>query len=158
MIFINKFKVIKKFYIIFFVAILFFCALFNKELHADSFKINEIEISEIYDLNFNKEKVFDKAFSKAYDELISKIIISQDKKKIEKVSLSIIKSLIDSFKISNEKFFKNKYYALVNVNFNKKKTYQFFESQNIFPSVPKKIDLLTIPVIINDKKKEIVIF
>ena len=151
MIFLNKFKVLRKFYTFFFVAVLFFYTLFDKKVYANSFKINEIEISEVYDLNFNKEKVFDKAFIKAYEELISKITVSQDKKKVEETSLSEIKSLIDSFKISNEKFFDNKYSALVNVNFDKKSTHRFFETKGIFPSIAKNIDLLFIPILIDNK-------
>ena len=151
MIFLNKFKVLRKFYTFFFVAVLFFYTLFDKKVYANSFKINEIEISEVYDLNFNKEKVFDKAFIKAYEELISKITVSQDKKKVEETSLSEIKSLIDSFKISNEKFFDNKYSALVNVNFDKKSTHRFFETKGIFPSIAKNIDLLFIKILIDNK-------
>ena len=146
MTFTNKFKAIKKFYTIIFVAILFFNTLLVSKLNANVLKINDIEVSEFFYLNFNKRKVFDKAFLKAYDKLISKAIISQDRKKLEKIDLLKIKSLIDSFIISDEKFFENKYYVKVNVNFNKKNVYKYFESQNIFPALPNNLDLLILQI------------
>ncbi len=144
-----------KFIFIFFI---FFNIILISKLHANQFKINEIEISEDFNLDFNKKKVFDKAFESAFFQLISRIVVSQDIKKIEKTNLSKIKSLIDSFNISDEKFFENKYYAKFNVNFNKKNVYNYFESQNIFPSIPKKLNLLFLPVLIDNKKNEIIYF
>ena len=149
MTFTNKFKDFKKFYTIFIIIILFFNTALISNLHANSFKISEIEVSQDFNLDFNKKKVFDEAFKAAYAQLISTIITSKDKKKIEKINLSMIKSLIDSFNVSDEKFLENKYYVTINVNFNKKNTYNYFASQNIFPSIPKKLDLLVLPILIN---------
>ena len=94
MIFTNKFKYIKKFYTIIIVFIVFFNAILISKLHANSLKINGIEVKEDFNLNFNKKKVFDKAFKAAYAQLISTVITSIDKKKVEKINLSTIKSLI----------------------------------------------------------------
>ena len=153
-----KFKNIKKFYKIFIVFVIFFNTILISKLNANSFKINEIEVSEDFNLDFNKEKVFDKAFELAFFQLISTVVVSKDIEIIEKTSLSTIKSLIDSFNVSDEKFIKNKYYAKFNVNFNKKNTYNYFESKNIFPSIPKKLNLLFLPVLINSKENELVYF
>ncbi len=125
------------------------------KLHASSFEINEIEVSEDFNLNFNKKKVFDKAFETAFFQLISTVILSKDIKKVEKTSLSTIKSLIDSFDVKDEKFIENKYYAKFNVNFNKKNAYSYFESKNIFPSISKKLNLLLLPLLINVKENKI---
>ena len=38
----------------------------------------------------------------------------------------------------------------------KKNVYNFFESKNIFPSIPKKIDLLILPILINNESEEVV--
>ena len=158
MTFTNKFKELKNFYIIFIITILCFNAVLISSLHANSIKISEIEVLEDFNLNFNKEKVFDKAFKAAYSQLISTIITSKDKEKIKKIKLSTIKSLIDSFNVSDEKFFENKYYAKFNVNFNKKNTYNYFESKNIFPSIPKKLNLLILPILINKNQDEVLYF
>ena len=139
-------EIIKKFckFVIFIV--IFFNSILISKLHANSFNINEIEVSEDFNLDFNKKKVFDKAFELAFFQLISTVVLSKDIEKLENTSLSTIKSLIDSFNVSDEKFFENKYYVKVNVNFNKKNVYKYFESQNIFPALPNNLDLLKICV------------
>ena len=158
MTFTNKFKDLKKFYTIFIIIILFLNTALISNLHANSFKISEIEVSQDFNLDFNKKKVFDEAFKAAYVQLISTIITSKDKKKIEKINLSTIKSLIDSFNVSDEKFLEDRYYATINVNFNKKNTYNYFASQNIFPSIPRKLNLLVLPILINRNQDEIIYF
>ena len=158
MTFTNKFKVIKKFYTIFLVTILFFNTILVCNLNATSFKISEIEISEDFDLKFDKTKVFDKAFKLAFDQLTSIIVTTEDKKKIGDTNLSTIKSLIDSFNVDDEKFIQDKYIVKINVNFNKKNTYDYFESKNIFPSMPNKINLLALPILIDNINDEVYLF
>ena len=153
-----EFELIKKFCRFVFFIVIFFNFILISKLHANSFKINEIEVSEDFNLDFNKKKVFDKAFESAFFQLISTVVLSKDITKIENTSLSTIKSLIDSFNVSDEQFFENKYYAKFNVNFNKKNAYTYFESKNIFPSVPKKLDLLFLPLLINNKENELIYF
>ena len=139
MLFINKLNNFKNIFIIIVTSILFLNILLNLKLQAASFNITELEISEEFDLDFNKKKVFDKAFNLAFNKLTSMVITSTDKQKIKNIKLITIKNLIDSFNVNDEKFIDNKYYANFNVNFNKKNTLKFFEERNIFPSIPKKI-------------------
>ena len=134
----KKIKNLNKLYIIFFYSVLFINVIFETCLSANSFKITNLEISEPFEINFNKEKVIDKGFKVAFLELVSMITTSGDKKKIENTSLSTIKSLIDSFTMSDERFVNNEYHAKFDVDFNKKNTLKFFEHKNIFPSIPKK--------------------
>jgi len=158
MLFINKLKKFKKIYLIIITSVLFLNTFLISEIQAVSFKIPEIEISEDFDLNFNKRKVFDKAFKVAFDQLTLMITTSSYKKRLNQTNIENIKSLIDSFNISDEKFINNKYYAKFNVNFNKRKTLKFFEKNNIFPSIPKKIDVLFIPVLINSQSGKLIMF
>ena len=67
-----EFELIKKFCRFVFFIVIFFNFILISKLHANSFKINEIEVSEDFNLDFNKEKVFDKAFenSAMNDELL----------------------------------------------------------------------------------------
>ncbi len=158
MIFTYKLKNIRKLCKLFIIFSIFFNFSLISKLQANSFKINEIEVSEDFNLDFNKKKVFDKAFESAFFQLISTVIVSKDIKKIEKTNLSTIKSLIDSFNVSDERFLKDKYYAKFNVNFNKKNAYRYFGSKNIFPSIPKKLNLFFVPILINTEKNELVYF
>ena len=150
-----KFKNMIRFCKFIFIFLIFFDTILISKLHANSFKINEIEVSEDFNLDFNKKKVFDKAFETAFFQLISTLAISKDIKKLKKTSLSTIKSLIDSFNVSDEKFLANKYYAKFNVNFDKKNTYNYFESKNIFPSMPKKLNLFFLSVIVDSAAGEL---
>ena len=158
MLFINKLKKFKKIYLIIITSVLFLNTFLILELQAVSFKITDIEISEDFDLNFNKRNVFDKAFKVAFEQLTLMTTISTYKKKLNKTNIDNIKSLINSFNISDEKFINNKYYAKFNVNFDKRKTLKFFENNNIFPSLPKKIDILFIPILINSKNEQLIMF
>ena len=147
-----------KLYIIFFSFVLFINIIFSTSLNASLFKISDLEISEPFELNFNKEKVIEKGFIEAFHELISMITTSGDKKKIVDTELMIIKGLIDSFTMSNERFINNKYYVNFDVSFNKKNILGFFEKKNIFPSIPQKKNLLLIPIIVDLQLDKILLF
>ena len=147
-----------KLYIIFFSFVLFINIIFSTSSNANLFKISDLEISEPFELNFNKEKVIEKGFIEAFHELISMTTTSGDKKKIVDTELMIIKGLIDSFTMSNERFINNKYYVNFDVNFDKKNILGFLEKKNIFPSIPQKKNLLLIPIIVDLQLDKILLF
>jgi len=147
-----------KLYIIFFSFVLFINIIFTTSAKANTFKITNLEISEPFDLNFNKEQVIDKGFREAFLELIAMLTTSKDKKKIENTSLVTIKGLIDSFTMGNEKFVNNEYQVEFDVNFDKKNTLNFFEKKNIFPSIPQNKNLLLIPVLVDIQTEQILLF
>ena len=90
--------------------------------------------------------------------MISKITISSDHKVANDIKLSQIKGMIESFTIKEEKFINDIYYVNLGVSFNKKKIFKFLEKKNIFPSIPTKKKFLFIPIIIDEDKKNLVIF
>ena len=145
-------------YIIFFSCVLFIISILLTPLKANTFKISDLEISEAFELNFDKEKVIDKGFRIAFSELISMVTTSEDKKKIEKIKISSIKRLIDSFTMKDERFVNNEYFVKFDVNFNKKNTLDFFEKNNIFPSMPQSKNVLLIPVLVDLQQDEIFLF
>ena len=147
-----------KFYIIFLLSVLFIYLIFPQKLNAKTFKINNLEISEPFELSFNKNKVLDKGFLLAFDELLSLISTSKDKNKLKSTPLYEVKNLIDSFTISKEKFIDNIYYVNLDVNFNKYLTLKFFEKNNIFPSIPKTKEVLLIPIFFDEQNDEILLF
>jgi hypothetical protein len=154
----KKLNNLTKMYIFFLTSILFINIIFLTPLNANSFKIIDLEISEPFELNFNKEKVIDKAFKQAFEELTSRITTSGDKSKIKNVSLKDIKNLIDSFNMSNERFIDETYLVNFDVNFNKKNTLSFFNKKNIFPSIPLKKDLVLIPVLVDLQYDNVLFF
>ena len=145
-------------YIFFFNLVLLINVIFTTPLNANSFKISDLEIFEPFELNFNKEKVIDRAFSQAFTELYSKITTSGDNQKLKNTPLKEIKTLIDSFTIDNEKFINNEYHVEFDVNFNKENTLNFFEKKNIFPSIPQDKKILFIPIIVDLQDNETSLF
>jgi len=147
-----------KLYIFFFYIVLFINIILISISSASTFKIKDLEISEPFDANFNKEKVVNKAFKEAFVELISMITTSSDQKKIKKTSINEVKSLIDSFTMNKERFINNLYIVNFDVSFNKKNTLKFFEKKNIFPSIPKKKEILLIPVFVDLQLSQVSLF
>ena len=154
----NKLLRLKKIYI-FFISYFLFIIFFSTTLsQANTFKVSDIEISGPFDLNFNKNKVIDQGFKDAFNNLISMITISDDKDKIKNTKLKELKSMIDSFTISNENFINDEYNAKLEVTFDKKNILDFLEKANIFPSVPIKNKVLLIPIFVDLEFDKIYLF
>tara|TARA_B100000579_G_C22734726_1_gene806062 strand:- start:42 stop:1121 length:1080 start_codon:yes stop_codon:yes gene_type:complete len=160
--FVNIFKIKNKFNILVYIFFLFFLINFAKfstiEASANTYKIADLEISKPYDKNFNKEEIIDIAFEQAFEQLILRIT-TIEKNQIKKLStLKNIYSLVESFSIIDEKFIDNKYISIFEVEFNKKKLFNYLQYKNIFPSIPKEKDLLLIPILINNQKNKVLLF
>ena len=87
----------KKLYIFFALLTLIIFFFSTTKVQAKSFQINDIEVSKPFKKNFNKNEVLDIGFKKGFFELINSILRSQDIKKIDKIRLNEIKSMIESF-------------------------------------------------------------
>ena len=149
---------IKRLYIFFSILALIIFFFSTEVVKAKSFEINDIEISQPFEINFDKNKVIDLGFKKAFFELVYSLIKSPDFKKIDNIRLNEIKSMIETFSIKEEKFIDQKYYVNLGVSFNKKKIFRYLEKKNIFPSRILKEQFLFIPIIINEKGNDISIF
>ena len=153
-----KFFNYKKIYIHFcFLALLniFFS---TENIQARTLTVNDIEISTPFEINFDKNEIIDKGFIKAFDRLILSISQTKDQQKFKNLSISIIKGLIETFSIKEEKFINEIYYLSLNVTFDKKKIFNLLESKNIFPSIPVKQNIFFLPIIYDEEKSEISLF
>ena len=112
----NIFSLYNFFKVLFIVLITFS----TTKIEAKIYKVENIEVIEPYDIYFKKEKVIEKAFSDAFDRLILKIVSSKDYKNVSSKDKKIIRSLIDSFEIIEEKFINKNYSAKFNVMFERK--------------------------------------
>ena len=70
-------------YIFFLYFVLFFIKFSTLYVYGNIYKIIDLEISEPYELNFNKQNIIDSAFQLAFKELIAKITIFEDNKKFQ---------------------------------------------------------------------------
>ena len=155
---INKLLKLQKVYIFFISLVLFIIIFFTTYLQANNFKISDIEISSIFELNFKKNRVIDSGFQTSFLNLLSMITTSGDRHKIKNISIKELKVMIDSFTISDEKFINNEYFAKLETTFNKKKVLNFLERKGVFPSIPIKNKVLLIPILVDEETENIYLF
>ena len=155
---INKLFRLQNVYIYFISFVLFIIIFSTTYLHATTFRVSDIEISSPFVLNFKKSKVIDRGFQASFSNLLSMITTSGDRNKIKDISIKEIKSMIDSFIISDEKFINNEYFAKLETTFNKKKTLRFLETKNIFPSIPIRNKVLLVPILVDVENENIYLF
>ena len=108
------------------------------------FNVNNIEINK--KISKNKEKLVNIAFEKAYDELITRLLLKEDYKKFSKIDLIQIKKLISYYQISNldENSIKK---ISVNVFFDKERMHNFFYNRNILYSDIMNTEISLFPLL-----------
>ena len=135
---------------IFFLFLTFFFAEFStNNTFAKNFVVSKIEVEMKYNLNFNKTEVIDTGFKKAFKDLLKMLLERKDFEKIKTTSIQDIKKLIENFSILDEKFINKKYKGTIEVEFNRKKLINFLNSQNISLSLPKKVNVFFLPLLVD---------
>ena len=148
MFFIKK-KLVTYLYI-FFVFLAFNFTEFSTNIAtAKTFIISNIEVEEKYNVNFNKLKIIDRGFKKAFNDLSQMILERKDLDIINDTPIEDIKKIVENFTILNEKFINQKYENIMEVEFNRKKLIKFLNSKNITLSLPRNIDVFFIPVFVD---------
>ena len=137
---------------------IFFLILSTNESYSKIYTVKDIQIIEPFDLNFKKRIVIEKAFISAFEILVAKTVSSENKEKAATKNLNIIKPMIDSFFINNERFKDNFYSADFEVLFDKKKILNYFNTLNIISSSPKDIKILFVPILVNLNNNETLMF
>ena len=149
---------LKSLYILFIVLALNIFFFSTTKINAKAFLVEEIQVSEKLENNFNKDLLINKGFKKAFKELMSTLVKSKDFNKTNNTSLNQIKSMIVTFSIKEEKFIDKTYYLNLGVSFNKKKIFNYLETRSIFPAQIIKKKFLFIPIIIDQSDSNILIF
>ena len=156
--FLIKSKINNSLYFFFLLLILIFIKFSTIKVFGDNYTVKNINIKEKYDVNFDKDNAINKGFKKAFKAIIYKIVENKDKKLFKDIPKNKISSLIDNFSITNEKFVNNNYEVDFEVKFDKKKLLSFIRSKNVISSVPKDIDVLFIPILIDTQSNELKYF
>ncbi len=125
---------------------------------AKTFSIKEIEISSPFDASFDKNKIINRGFVEAYEELVLTIVQSKDQKKLQNFSIKEVKSLVETFSIVQESFIDEIYNLTLNVEFDKRSFFDLLEKKNIFPSSIIKKDLIFFPIEVDEETNEIFLF
>ena len=148
----------KVLYIFFLILALNLSFFSTNKVNAKVFLINEIEISEKLENNFNKDILINKGFKKAFKELMGKLVQSKDLKKTKDININEIKSMIETFSIKEEKFIKKTYHLNLGVSFNKKKIFKYLDTKNIFPAQIVEEKFLFIPIVIDQSNIDLLVF
>ena len=109
------------------------------------FNVNNIEISK--ETSKNKEKLISDAFKKAFDELINRLLLEEDYKRISKTNLEQIRKLISYYQIINEDENKENNNVKINVFFDKDKMHDFFHGKNILYSDIINTEVILFPLL-----------
>ena len=148
----------KLLYIFFSVLALNISFFSTNDLNAKAFFVDQVEISEKLENNFNKDALIDRGFQKAFEDLMYTIVKSKDFNKTKQISLNEIKTMIETFSIKQENFVNNAYKLNLGVSFNKKKIFNFLESKNIFPAQIVEEKFLFIPIIIDQSNTDLLMY
>ena len=125
---------------------------------AKEFFINDIEIKEKLENDFNKENLINKGFQEAFTVLMTKLVQSKNLNEVKSNNLNQIKSMIETFNIEEEKFINKTYNLKIGVSFNKKKIFEYLSSKNVFPSDIKEEDFLFFPILLDQANNDILIY
>ena len=114
------------------------------------FNVNNIEINQ--ETSKNKEKLVNTAFKKAFNELINRLLMEEDYKRISNINLVQIKKLISYYQVLDEnKDSTNDNKIKFNVFFDKDRMHSFFYNQDILYSDIINTEVIIFPLL---KKKE----
>ena len=147
----------QKYLYIFFLVLALSLSFFSTSKAKDFF-IDEIEIQEKLENDFNKENLINEGFIKAFKELMSKLVQSKNLVETKDIKLNEIKSMVETFTIKEEKFINQTYSLNLGVSFNKKKVFNFLDGKNIFPTEIKEEKFLFIPILLDQVKDDILVY
>ena len=122
---------------------------FSKNLIYD---VNNVEVSGKIATNFDNKKLIELAFEKAFIIFINKTLLSNDAKRLNNTEIKIIKDLIFTYQIIENKVNEKKEKLLtVNIKFNPKKINNFLAKKNISYADISNISLTILPVLVKEK-------
>ncbi len=112
------------------------------------FDVNNIEIE-------NKGKASNEilanyAIERGFNIFLNRVLLKEDKKKLDEIKLSEIKKLVTYYQVLNNENNENNFKTKFNVSFDKDKIHDLFFSKNISYSEIKDKELFTLPILKKD--------
>jgi len=146
---------LRQYIFIFLTATIFLSTITSKSFSQESvFTISNVEVEGKVDLNFSREKYLNKAFSKSFDVLMGKILLTRDLEKIRNTKLNKIKKLIGSFQILEESYSKDIYKIKTKILYNEDEVKKLLGEKNILFSRPENISAVFYPVLFVDEEMQ----
>ncbi len=137
--------------------ILFLIKTQNISSNVNTFAVDNIEVTGEFTVESDniREKYLNIGFRKGFKNLVINLLKKEDQKKILSTDLKKIKSLIENYKIMEEKKKDKKYSIKLYINFDQKKTKQFFYENNIPYSVSSSLEIILYPIMIENSELQI---
>ena len=130
------------------IILLFFSKTQKVFADQETFTVDNIIIEGKIDQNNYKDKYTEIAFRKGFQKLIANILRSEDQKKILSTDSATIKSLVQSFRILEEKITLESYKVKIAVSFKEDKINDFFNKKGVSYSVSSKLETIIFPILI----------
>ena len=129
----------------------------TQNVFADSgvFTVDNIIVSgQIRDNNY-RENYVDIAFRKGFQKLTDNILQSKDRKKIISTDISTIKSLAETYKITEEKVLNDKFNAKLTITFNRDLINNFFYKKGVSYSESEKLETIVYPIMVLNSEVQV---
>ncbi len=115
---------------------------------------NIIVTGEVRNDNY-RENYISVAFRKGFQKLVENILRIKDQKKILSTDLSTIKSLAESYKITEEKIIENNYSAKLTITFKRKLVSDFLYKKGMSYSESERLQTIVYPILILNSELEV---
>ena len=103
----------------------------------------------------NREKYLNIGFKTGFKNLVINLLRKEDQKKILSTDLTKIKSLIENFRVIEERKLEKEYFLKISITFNKNKIKQFFYERNVPYSEISNLEILVYPIMISQNELQV---
>ena len=129
----------------------------TQNIYADqnTFIVDNIIVKgQVRDNNY-REKYTNIAFRKGFQKLVKNILRIKDQKKVLSTDLATIKSLAETYKITEESIFENDYEAKVNITFKRNLVSNFLYKRGIPYSEAEGLQTIIYPILILNSELQV---
>ena len=137
--------------------LLFFVKTQNIYAKESTFTVDNIivtsELTNVY--NNSRKKYLNIGFKKGFKNLVINLLRKEDQKRILSTDLNKIKSLIENYRVVDEKISDKNYMLNISITFDKNKTKQFFYEKNIPYSESKNLQIILYPIMISGSELQV---
>tara|TARA_A100001015_G_scaffold284748_1_gene351561 strand:- start:1597 stop:2646 length:1050 start_codon:yes stop_codon:yes gene_type:complete len=135
--------------------ILFLSKTQNVFASQDVFTVDNINIEGVINDNNYREKYVETAFRKGFEKLIENILRNKDQKRILSTDLATIKSLVENYKIVDEKVYDKKYSAKISITFGRDLLNSFFFKKGVSYSESTELEIIVYPIFVLNSELQV---
>ena len=132
----------------FLIILLFLSKTQNIFAYQETFTVDNIIIEGNINQSNYKNKYINIGFRKSFQKLVTNILKSEDQKKILSTDIETIKSLVQNYRIIEEKVSQEKYKMKISVSFKEEAINEFFNNKGISYSAVSNLETIIYPIFI----------